>query len=229
MAEYYDEITEKFIDLKNDLDWIILIYKYLIKFYNVHKNNFYFKEYDENSITFEILKWLKNIKEFTMVVTVNSNPRTDNTEIKGYYDLKFESSQWNNGQSHFAIENKILENTETSMKNYTYYPNKSKGKDMEVFDDGGMFRFLSNKYAENQPYGGMLAFIRQKEITQLKHNLKNKIKKLQIENLDTTYGQLIDKNLLELNILDFENSFQSNHIRKDGTTIHLFHVLFIFK
>ena len=170
------------------------------------------------------------MQKFTRLVTVSSQPRTDNMDIEGYYDLKFESPLWNDGQTHFSIENKLLINTETSFKEYIYYPNKTKwqGEKKIKFDDGGMFRFLSNKYADKQPYGGMLAFVKQNNINEINDKLKDKIINLRILDNNKLYGQLINENLLDAKIQGFENSFQTNHIRRDGTNIHLFHLLFRF-
>jgi len=227
MANYFETVVER-LTPKNDLDWINLIYQYLIEFYAENKENIHFRDKNENAITNEIYFWLKNKQKFTRIITVSSQPRTDNTEIEGYYDLKFDSPLWNDGQTHFSMENKISINTETSLKDYTYYPSKTKGKgeNKKIFDDGGIYRFLSNKYADKQPYGGMLAFVKQNNTNEITDKLKDKIKNLIIIDYDKQYGQLIDRNLLDVKILDFENSFQTNHTRKDGTNIHLFHLLF---
>lgn len=227
MSNYFEAITTERIVPKEDIDWINFIFQYLIDFYKQHKDDKSFKDKSENQITEKIYIWLKNEINFTRTITVNSQPRTDNMEIEGYYDLKFESSLWNQGQSHFAIENKILKNTETSYKDYIYYPNKAKGEgeNKKIFDDGGMFRFLSNKYADKQCYGGMLAFVKENNIIEINDNLKNKVKNIKI----LEYGQLINETLLGEKILDFQNSFQSNHIRKDDTNIHLFHLQFYFR
>lgn len=229
MSNYFETITEKFTFPKEDTDWINCIYQYLIQFY-VENQSEKFSDKTENQITDEIYLWLKNMKKFTSVVSVASQPKTDNQDIEGYYDLKFESTLWNEGQTHFAIENKILVNSETSFKNYIYYPNKTKGtgENKKQFDDGGMFRFLSNKYANKQPYGGMLAFVKENEINKIGKTLKTKIKTLTIKSNGKEYGYLIDDNLLNAKIQDFEYSFQTNHIRRDGTDIHLFHLLFLF-
>jgi hypothetical protein len=163
-------------------------------------------------------------------MVVNSQPRTDNTEIEGYYDLKFQSNLWRENDIHFAIENKILQNTNTSIKEYTYYPNKTNGtgENKKYYDDGGMFRFLSNKYAENQSFGGMLAFIKDSNITEIETNLKDKIKELKISDDTGIYGQSTNNNSINTTIQNFDNSFRTNHIRKDGTSIDLYHLFFVF-
>ncbi len=229
----FETVACNFDKPTDDEKWINNILKYLITFYCKHKNNTNFHNKTENQITEAIWFWLKtdkNNKKFNMKTIVNSQPRSNNEDIEGYYDLKFEPREWRENDPHFAVENKILENTETSFKNYIYYPNKSKGKkeNRTFFNDGGMYRFLSNKYAQNQMFGGMIAFIKKDEVKDIKINLLNKIKNLKIPDKDSFYGELLNYNLLDFRIHKFDNSFQSNHNRIDGTEIHLIHLLFRF-
>jgi len=230
MANNFETIANKFIEQTDDKSWVDFILTYLIEFYNSQDDKISFINKSENQITEIIYIWLNNKKNFRRKMVVNSQPRTDNTKIEGYYDLKFQSNLWRENDIHFAIENKILQNTNTSIKEYTYYPNKSKGtsENKKYYDDGGMFRFLSNKYAENQLFGGMLAFIKDSEISEIKTNLKDKIKKLKISDDTGIYGQLINDNSINTTILNFDNSFRTNHIRKDGTSIDLYHLFFVF-
>lgn len=222
---YFETVTDNFTFPKEDADWINFIYQYLIRFHNELTEDNEFKDKSENQITDDIYFWLINLKEFTKKITVTSEPKTDNIEIEGYYDLKFQSPLWNGGQTHFAIENKILKDRTESYKEYIYKPI---GNSNRKYDNGGMFRFLSNKYADKEAYGGMLAFIKQDNISAIADQLKDKVKALVISDNNKQYGKLINEKLLETNIQGFENSFQTNHIRKDGTEIHLYHLLFQF-
>ncbi len=77
-------------------------------------------------------------------------------------------------------------------------------------------------------FGGMIAFIKKDEVKDIKINLLNKIKNLKIPDKDSFYGELLNYNLLDFRIHKFDNSFQSNHNRIDGTEIHLIHLLFRF-
>lgn len=230
MVNNFETIANKFIEQTDDKSWVYFILAYLIEFYNSQDNKISFINKSENQITEIIYFWLNNKKNFRRKMVVNSQPRTDNTEIEGYYDLKFQSNLWRENDIHFAIENKILQNTNTSIKEYTYYPNKSKGtgENKKYYDDGGMFRFLSNKYAENQPFGGMLAFIKGTDIIKIETNLKDKIKELKISDDTGTYGQLTNNNSINTTVQNFDNSFKTNHIRKDGTSIDLYHLFFGF-
>jgi len=230
-VEHFNTIAEKFIDQEDDLSWINFILSGLLTFYVEHKSSTEIIDKNENGITNKIYFWLNNNKQFRRKVVVNSQPRTDNEETEGYFDLKFQSNYWRENDIHFAIENKILTDTETSFKEYIYYPNKVKGsgENRKIFDDGGMFRFLSNKYAQNQPYACMLAFLKNESVVDIMDKIKNKIAELKIPNEHTFYGELIDKNLLSDSILNFRYSFQTNHIREDSTRIHIFHILFDFR
>jgi hypothetical protein len=233
MADYlnrFETVACNFEKPTDDEKWINSILNYLIIFYNKYKNSANFQNKTENQITDAIYFWLIKTKKFNMKNFVASQPRSNNEEIEGYYDLMFKPREWKENDPHFAVENKILENTKTSFKNYIYYPNKAKGKkdNRTYFDDGGMYRFLSNKYAKDQTYGGMIAFIKKEDVSNIKTNLIEKIKDLKIPNNDNFYGELLNHNLLDFKIQNFDNSFQSNHKRIDGTEIHLIHLLFRF-
>lgn len=224
----FETVACNFKHPKEDIEWVNFALKYLIAFYKIHKNNTVFQEKNEDRITDVIYNWLKTNKQninFNRKMTVNSQPKTDNQEIEGYYDLKFESPLWQAGQKHFAVENKVLENEAESYKEYIYKPI---GESQRKYDNGGMFRFLSNKYAKDQAYGGMIAFIKREDVNNIITNLKNKIKELKIPCSGNFYGELLNRNLLDFKIQDFDNSFQSNHKRIDGSEIHLIHLLFQF-
>lgn len=224
----FKTVACNFTEPKTDIEWINFALSYLIEFYVIHKNKTGFQHKSENQITDKIYFWLKTDKKnikFNRKMTVNSQPKTDNQEVEGYYDLKFESPLWQAGQKHFAIENKILEDNSESYKEYIYKPI---AKSQRKYGNGGMYRFLSNKYAQDQPYGGMLAFIKKGNIQDIKSNLTDKIKDIKIPNENNFYGEVINCDLLDFKIQNFDNSFQSNHKRNDGTKIHLIHLLFSF-
>ncbi len=236
MANYtnkFETVACNFKEPTNEEKWINFILSYLITFYDKYRSNIDFQDKTENQITEKIYFWLskgKLNKKFRRKVFITSQSRCNNEEIEGYCDLTFYPREWIENEPHFVVENKILKNTETSLKEYIYKPNKPKGskKNRTYFDDGGMFRFLSNKYAQNQTFGGMIAFVKKGNVKEIKTNLTDKIQELKIPYKDSFYGELINSNLLDLKIHNFDNSFQTNHIRKDGTEIHLIHLLFNF-
>ena len=137
----------------------------------------------------------------------------------------FKPREWRENDPHFAVENKIIEDNTESYKEYIYKPIASSNR---KYDNGGMYRFLSNKYAQNQAFGGMIAFIKKGIVNDIKNNLIEKIKVLKIPDKDSFYGELLNPNLLDFKIHNFDNSFQSSHKRIDGTEINLIHLLFRF-
>lgn len=229
----FETVAKNYKSPKTDIDWVNFALKYLLAFYEEHKNNSELLEKNEDKISDDIRDWIKlepkNLK-FNQKMTVNSQVKTENRDEIGFYDLKFESHSWEKGLKFFAVENKILKDNETSYKNYIYYPNKPKGKkeNRTYFNDGGMYRFISGKYAQDQNYGGMIAFIKKGNVSEIKTNLTNKIKDLKIAKNNNFYGNLTDEKLLDLKIQNFDNSFQSKHLRSNGTEIHLIHLLFKF-
>lgn len=225
----FETVACNFKKSKTDIEWVNFALKYLIAFYEIHKSNPEFQDKGEKEITYTIYHWLltnKKNKGLNQKMTVIYEAKTDNQENEGIYDLNFKSPLWSANQKHFAVENKILQEKITeSYKEYIYKPIAESSR---KYDNGGMFRFLSNKYAQEQNYGGMIAFIKKGNVGEIKTNLFSKIKDLKIPNKDSFYGELINPQLLDLKIHNFDNSFQTNHIRKDGTEIHLIHLLFDF-
>lgn len=225
MIDNFDTLTNNFQERSEEQEWVFVV-EYLLMFYNAHKNENY-KSYIEENITKDIYFWLKNEDEFCRRIVVNSEPISNNKDVSGFYDLKFEPRIYIKNDTHLTFENKIINTTSGKFKEYIHNPKKLEKNDLK-YDDGGMFRFLSNKYSQNQKYGGMIGFVKVKDISILKNNLKEEIKILKIPNNDNDYGQMVNEHFLEEKILNFENSFQSNHTRIDGTPIHLYHLLFHF-
>ncbi len=228
----FNSVANNFVrpESKDDIAWVGFIWENIIEYYNSLDNKTDFKNMSENQITEKIYFHLNNKKKFRRQVVVNSQPRTDNTQVEGYYDLKFQSNYWRENDIHYAIENKILNHTDTSIKEYTYSPNKTKGKgENKIFyDDGGMFRFLSNKYADGIPYGGMIAFVKDNDINNITDKLKDKIQELKIPDNNGYYGELHSPNSFDVKVLGFDYSFITKHTRKDNTDIELCHLFLVF-
>ena len=178
----------------------------------------------EEEITDYIRRNLQNNQAFNLDgFKVNSEARNQDTII-GYYDLKFEHSLWLN--QYFVLECKPVDSTKTRIDAYIHQATKNKD------DDGGLYRFLINKYATNKSFGGMLGYIISNNSDDVISSLKDKIRSLQIINNNLTFGNLLDSQLLETSITNFKNSFQSNHTRvhenKIIQPIHIFHLFFDF-
>lgn len=93
-----------------------------------------------------------------------------------------------------------------------------KEKEKDVYN--GIERFTERIYAKKDKFAGMIGFVCSGEITQTIENLKTKVRTFCFVS-DSEY-------LLNSKCVDWEFSFQSKHIRIDGSTIHLYHLFFDF-
>jgi len=152
---------------------------------------------------------------------INSEARNQDKAV-GYYDLKFENGDWLN--QYFVLECKPIDTTKTRADAYIHKIVKSQD------EDGGLFRFLINKYATNKPFGGMLGYIISGNPQQTIDSLKKKIQIFQITQGSLSFGNLQDSELLDTSIANFKYSFQSNHTRvyEDQmiAPIHIFHLFY---
>jgi hypothetical protein len=128
-------------------------------------------------------------------------------ESQGFYDIKIRSSLWN---SYFTFECKCLDNSQVSILEYVYNSGKTKKK--KKFEDGGLYRFLVNKYATDKKFGGMIGFIRNGDSFQIKESIFEQIKELKLSSNNICFGVLEKEGILETNIPYY---FQSKHSRYD--------------
>jgi hypothetical protein len=220
---------------KKDDFWLKWIFCYLFHFYNSNTGEQYASK-SENQIKKRMQDWFSENEEFQSTFSVNFEPRSQETDQEGYDDIKFQSQFWGNGRKFFVIECKILNLKQQSIKEYIFLTKtKTKGIDTIKYNDGGLYRFITNKYAAGQDYGGMIGFVQEGNIQFIKETLKSKIRTLQLTtHSGKKYGQLINSPLLEEAIIGSPNTFQSDHVRWDKTTdtikpaIHMFHILFDF-
>ncbi len=214
----------------NNNFWKNLIFGYLFKFYNSHtskKKELSSKK--EDDIKKCIYDWLIQDLEFCGILVVNLETRTEGIQL-GYDDIKFQTPFWRNQKIYFSFECKILDSSTTKINDYVYRK-ETKTK----VADGGLFRFLINKYATDKDFGGMIGFIQQGNIQAIMKNLKNAIQNLNLKNKNgQNFGQLINPDLLNQTIYHNKNTFNSNHVRCDKDTdkiissIHIYHILFDF-
>jgi hypothetical protein len=207
----------------SDSTYISEIFEHLsYVYYNLsllEKKNLKVKK--EEEITDYIRRKLQNNSDFgTSGFKVNTEARNQSITV-GYYDLKFEHSHWNN---YFTLECKPIDLTKTKVDHYIHKSNENK-------EDGGLYRFLINKYAENLPFGGMLGYIISDNPDKVIANLKNKIESFQLTEKNLSFGNLIDGKQLEISVANFQHSFQSDHIRSNINgqiidPIHIFHLFF---
>jgi hypothetical protein len=228
-SEAFKTMREKHVQEASKFDdnfYLTQIFNYLSETYNnlttVCKNSL--KQKKEEEITDYIRRRLQNNEIFVLEgFKVNSEARNQD-KIIGYYDLKFENGDWLN--QYFVLECKPINTTKSKMDAYIHKTTKYQG------EDGGLYRFLINKYATDKPFGGMLGYIISNKPEDVITNLKKRIQSLQITSGSLNFGNLRNSDLLETPIENFKFSFQSNHLRmreKQMTLpIHIFHLFFDF-
>jgi hypothetical protein len=194
----------------SDEEWKSYIFFFLLKYFGEVDRKEVFtliknedkkeKSQIEKVIKKHIKNWLKNkCKDFgykNFGFLLDREVGTEG-EIEGSYDLKFQHSYW---QKYFSFEAKNLGKSKSlslsqSIDEYVYVKSKN---------DGGMYRYMTGKYAGEFNFGGMLGFVisdAQESITEL---LINKIKSVFNDNL---IGDKIVRN----SIFDNENTFDSIH------------------
>jgi hypothetical protein len=209
----------------DDSFYLTQIFKYLSDTYNsftVTCRNA-LKQKKEEDITDYVRRKLQNNEDFILEgFKINSEARNQDTVV-GYYDLKFENGDWLN--QYFVLECKPINATKSKIDAYIHKSIKSQDE-----EDGGLYRFLINKYATNKPFGGMLGYIVSCNPQQTIYNLKKKIQTFQITQGSLCFGNLQNSELLDTSIANFTYSFQSNHTRiyEDQiiAPIHIFHLFF---
>ena len=180
------------------------------------------KQKKEEEITDYVRRKLQDNEDFVLDgFKVNTEARNQD-KVTGYYDLKFEHSDWLN--QYFVLECKPIDTKKSKVDAYIHKTIKSQG------EDGGLYRFLINKYATNKPFGGMLGYIVSGNPKTVMDSLKKKIKTLQIVQGNFCFGNLQNSELLDNYVANFDYSFQSNHTRIYGgqiiTPIHIFHLFY---
>jgi hypothetical protein len=207
----------------NDSFNITQIFGFISNFYkNISsENKNTLKNKNEEEITDSICKNIRENEDFQYSgFTVNIDARNQSHKV-GYYDLKFENPAYWQGK-YFVFECKPINLTAYRIREYLY-------KNTTTKKDGGLYRFLINKYAENLPFGGMLGYVISDTPEEVMTKLKTKIKSFQITEDEMLFGNLIDEHLLNMHIPDFNHSFQSKHRRINQnkeiiTPIHIFHL-----
>lgn len=209
-----------------DEDWKNLIFHHLLRFYkNVDSRQIKARIQDEKKkkrsnieevIKKIISKWLKCDQRFdTHGFIINREPSTDGN-IDGYYDLKFEHSYWKS--KYFPFECKNLDRHQASINEYVY--NKAK-------NDGGVYRYLTGKYASNLDFGGMIGFILEGNESEIILNIINKIV---ITFQDQEIEKLTINGIARNSIAGNHNTFNSVHLRqqndKKRQAFILHHIIF---
>lgn len=218
--------SRKILSLLSDKTWKQYIFYFLLKYYKEVKEKevitLIWKESEnqksraniETAIKKHICHWLKNCPVFDRhQFIVNLEPSAEGYS-EGFYDLKFEHSQWR--KKYFSFEAKNLGKTKSlssskSIKEYVYTKEKRKGKYVE---DGGMYRYFIGKYACEMKFGGMIGFIVGKIETPIA-KLISKIYSVYDNNL---VGKLTKKKIIKNSISGNHNTFDSIHLRQNIKT-----------
>jgi len=211
--------VEKLSDSRNklrelsDTEWKNYIFFHLLQFYREVDNNEIVeligkKKQKERSDIEETIKkyigkWLKNNQQFDLhEFVVNREP---SSEEGGFYDFKIEHSQWR--KKYFAFECKNLYKSFISINSYVYYRFK---KDGVLREDGGVYRYMINRYAKDLDFGGMIGFV----IAGDSNLIMEKIIQKMHDTFDNNdIGQLTDKRIIRNSIENNSNTFDSIHLR----------------
>lgn len=211
----------------SDEDWKNLIFHHLLRFYKeadlkkiktqIQDEKKKKRSNIEEVVKKEIKKWLKNDQRFdSQDFIINREPSADGN-IAGFYDLKFEHSQWK--YKYFPFECKNLDRTSASINEYVY--NRTK-------NDSGVFRYLIGKYAPELDFGGMIGFILEGTETEIISRIINKI----INTFqDNNIGKLAVNGIKKRSIAGNRNIFDSTHLRQQREcstrqTFILHHIIF---
>lgn len=136
---------------------------------------------------------------------------TNDEEIEGNYDIEIYHSYWS--PKKFPFECKNLDDSTTLVNEYVYVKNNSK-------TDGGVYRYFNGKYAQGQDFGGMIGFVLNGKVNDIKDKIQLKLK----DPFDVTPEgdlQSVADNSIENN--DF--TFTSTHVRKSKNFL-IYHMLF---
>lgn len=126
---------------------------------------------------------------------------TNDEDVEGNYDITIHSTNWKSKDFYFECKN--LDRNQDLVNKYVCY-----NKGHSVFD-GGVYRYFNGKYAQNLTFGGMIGFVLEGNIL----DIKSKIIKKLADNFDITpEGDLITIN--DNSIEGNEFTFDSNHKRK---------------
>lgn len=205
---------EKFVSKYGSIEGLIenLYLKAIIEAYGWIRTNESIEGLSENKIRNRFIHNFKHensiLKEYignlTIVLTKENEAYTQD-ELKRT-DFELISSDY---QKKFVVECKRLGSVETR------YVNGVHDKDGNYQPDG-LEKFIKLLYSEGDEYAGMVGFIVEGNPHNIVVGLKTKAQNL--------YPSDDAAHLHDKRCIDWALSFQSKHIRKDGTTIHLYHL-----
>jgi hypothetical protein len=229
-SEVFKTMRKKHLQETANFDdnfYLTQIFNYLSETYNnfTPACRIFLKQQKEEEITDYIRRKLQNNKNFTLNgFRVNTEARNQDRFRIGYYDLKFEHSDWMN--QYFVLECKPVNTAKSKIDAYIHKTSRNQG------EDGGLYRFVINKYATDKLFGGMLGYIVSDTPEEVVNTLKKEIQSFQITKDGVYFGNIQNRELLEMTVDNFRYSFQSSHARIHNDQIiapvHIFHLFFDF-
>lgn len=143
------------------------------------------------------------------VITLASENQANTKSLVQRTDIELHS---NIHQIHFVIECKRLSSAETR-----YVQGTTKNGKYEI---DGLEKFLHLQYAENESIAAMIGFVVNRDVVKITRGLQQKVV---IFNPDKKMNAYID-----LQCVGWENSFQSLHLKKNKSSLLLYHLFFDF-
>lgn len=212
--------------LKNldDEFWKGWVFYYLLDFYKNHDNAELKSKIEEEKkkqyprTEREIAKFirlkLKVNREFGLNFSVKGE-ETNDEDVEGNYDITIHNTYWKNKDFYFECKN--LDVRQDSIKKYVCY-----NRAHSIFD-GGVYRYFNGKYAQSLDFGGMIGFVLEGEVLDIKNKIIKKLK----EKFDTApEGDLISVTHNSIEENDF--TFDSKHSR-NNKEFQIHHLLFDFR
>ncbi len=206
--------------LLSDYEWKQYVFFFLLKYYKAVEQKEILSLIEtetnktrsniESTIKKHIRNWLTwKCAEFDLYEFKINREASSEANADGYYDLKFEHSQWH--KKYFSFEAKNLGKTKSttlskSIDEYVYV----KGKDSE---NGGMYRYLICKYADDVNFGGMIGFAIAKTENSIIEKLIGKIYTVYDNN---SIGKLTKEKIIKNSLSGNPNTFDSIHIRQNN-------------
>lgn len=145
---------------------------------------------------------------------------TNDKDVEGNYDITIHSTNWKSKDFYFECKN--LNSDQDLVNKYVCYNTYKKDSNSQYIFDGGVLRYFNGKYAQNLNFAGMIGFVLEGNII----DIKNKIAKKLTEDLVTTpQGDLLY--ILDNSINKNEFTFNSYHKRFNSEFV-IHHLLFNF-
>lgn len=160
------------------------------------------------------------LQGFNIVGGVNNDEKR-----KGFYDISIFHSDWRNEDGlliEFHFECKNLNGSQDLVNKYVYYNTYEKDSNIDNIFDGGVYRYFNGKYAQKLNFGGMIGFVLEGGVLEIKERIKTK--------LNDKFNTSPDGDLVRISdnsIVENEFTFDSYHSRFSSEFV-IHHILFNF-